>query len=109
MSLAVVDNAKFLCDPRNITVDVKYNYSGTVTVSFNLNGKSAFNLELRTRTIPKKEKDYYDIVKRVCNMFVNLEEDELYDICDQYMIGLNIHRNIKNVINRSGTTVWSRN
>ena len=55
MSLAVVDNAKFLCDPRNITVDVKYNYSGTVTVSFNLNGKSAFNLELRTRTIPKKE------------------------------------------------------
>ena len=109
MSLKVLDSAKFLCEPRNITIEVKYNYTGTITINLKLNDKSALSIELRSDIIPKKEEDYHSIIKQFCNMLINLKEDDLYNICEHYMMCLNIHRNLKKVINRSGLTIWSRN
>jgi len=108
MSLKILDSAKFLCDPRNITIKIKYNYTGATIISINLNDKEALSIELHSKAVPKKEEDYYNITKQFCNMFVDLEEDDLYNICEHYMLGLNTHRNLKKVINRSGFVIWSR-
>lgn len=107
--ISILDNVKFICEPKDITFKANYNYTGTITVSLNLNEVRAVSLELQTKEVPIREKDYFAIARRLCNLFMQLNEDDLYDLCDPYMVGLNIHKNLKKVMTRSGILVWSKN
>ena len=104
-----MDNVKFICEPRDITFKAKYNYNGTATASLSLNEVSAISLEMHTKEVPTSEEDYFAIAQRLCNLFMRLYEDDLYDMCDPYMAGLNIHKNLKKVMTRTGSLIWSKN
>lgn len=91
-----------------MTVEVEFSLKRSVMISLCIDNVLATKLEFRTAAFPKKERDYYEVIKNFINSFMNLAEDKLYNISESYMPALNIHRNLKKVLTRSGKLIWSR-
>ena len=105
---SLMKKAKFICEPQNVNVETEFNLNRSVTVSLLLDNVLAVKLDFKTDIFPKKENDYYEIINNFFNSYTSLEESDLYNISTSYMPALNIHRNIKKVLTRSGKMIWNR-
>ncbi len=104
----IVKKINLICEPNNITVDAEFVYRRKIIVYLKLDDVLAVKYEIRTDIFPSDESDYYDTIKLFLDSYIKLKEDYLHKISESYMPALNIHRNIKKVMTRSGKLIWTR-
>jgi len=109
MSVNIVRKATYVCEPRDITIEVELPVnSRRLFISLKVGDKIAKKSSFRFEDFPTKEKEYENYVKRFCTAFLLYTEDDLYDYTDNYMAALNAHRNLKKVSNKLGKLIWKR-
>ena len=109
MSVNIIRKANYVCEPRDITIEVELPVnSRRLFVSLKVGNKLAKKSSFRFEDFPTKEKEYDEYVKRFCTAFLIYIEDDLYDYTDDYMAALNAHRNLKKVSNKLGKLIWKR-
>jgi len=109
MSVNIIRKANYVCEPRDITIEVELPVnSRRLFVSLKVGNKLAKKSSFRFEDFPTKEKEYDEYVKRFCTAFLIYTEDDLYDYTDDYMAALNAHRNLKKVSNKLGKLIWKR-
>ena len=108
----ILRNVKYICDPRSITIEANFPLSSRyVELLIKINNVPAYNQHYRTNSYPAKKEDYDQYIKRFCTSFMNFTDSEIdyYTNADEYMLALNVHKNLNKVLHKSGVVVWTRN
>jgi len=103
-------NYRYVCTPNNILVTAENNPADSkgIKVKFFLNNTLAMEFTHRMDTYTPKQSDVNVHVARCCNFIKGTTEDYIQDRFDEdkIMSALNIHRHLKKVQTRGGTTIW---
>jgi hypothetical protein len=107
----ILRHVKYICEPRNITIEANFPLSSRhLELEIKVNDKLAFKQYYNTKNYPAKKEDYDQFVKRFCKSFMYFTDDEIdyYTSADEYMLALNVHKNLNKVLHKSGVIVWTR-
>jgi len=109
----IIKERGYVCNPSTISINMKY-YSkiNSVKIHFKLYNEEAFYL--RYRFSPTSDtKDYDLFLEYICKMLFGSQTQNIDNFTKllsdkDHMKGEYVYKNLKNVKNKNGTTIWSK-
>jgi hypothetical protein len=105
----IIRYVKYICDPRNITIEVEFPVNSRhFVIKLNVDAKTAKRAVYNVSFFPTQREEIDKIIEKFCDNFLNFKETDLYRIADEYMPALYVHRKLQKVLSKPGNLVWAR-